>query len=83
MYDKKHKMKNITGILSIKKYGTQSAMTDFNEYTMIQPEPIERYTGFTEDEVEKLCIGSRLSFEEVREEFVRAVTAGKHMEIYF
>lgn len=56
----------ITGILPIKKYGTQSAMTDFNEYTMIQPEPIERYTGFTEDEVEKLCIGSRLSFEEVK-----------------
>ena len=30
----------MTGILPIKKYGTQSAMTDFKEYTMTQPEPL-------------------------------------------
>ena len=41
----------ITGILPIKKYGTQSAMTDFKEYTMTQPEPLETYIGFTEEEV--------------------------------
>jgi hypothetical protein len=56
----------ITGILPIKKYGTQSAMTDFREYTMLQPEPLERFVGFTEQEVKKLCEGSKLDFEEVQ-----------------
>jgi hypothetical protein len=56
----------ITGILPIKKYGTQSAMTDFKEYTMLQPEPLERYVGFTEQEVQKLCEGSKLDFTEVQ-----------------
>lgn len=41
----------MTGILPIKKYGTQSAMTDFKEYTMTQPEPLEEFVGFTEQEV--------------------------------
>jgi hypothetical protein len=57
----------ITGILPIKKYGTQSAMTDFREYTMVQPEPLEQYVGFTE--------------QEVRREFIRAVKSGKHKEV--
>jgi hypothetical protein len=56
----------ITGILPIKKYGTQSAMTDFIEYTMLQPEPLERYVGFTEDEVLKLCEHSKLEFSDVQ-----------------
>lgn len=56
----------ITGILPIKKYGTQSAMTDFKEYTMIQPEPLEQYVGFTEHEVAELCSKSNLVFEEVQ-----------------
>lgn len=56
----------MTGILPIKKYGTQSAMTDFKEYTMIQPEPLERFVGFTEQEVQGLCAGSGLAFEDVR-----------------
>ena len=29
----------MTGILPIKKYGTQSALTDFYEYTMLEPGP--------------------------------------------
>jgi hypothetical protein len=56
----------ITGILPIKKYGTQSAMTDFVEYTMLQPEPLERYVGFTEDEVHVLCDHSNLEFRDVQ-----------------
>lgn len=55
----------MTGILPIKKYGTQSAMTDFREYTMTQPEPLEQYVGFTEQEVHVLCTGSKLGFEEI------------------
>ncbi len=45
----------MTGILPIKKYGTQSALTDFKEYTMLSPQMFEEYTGFTEDEVKALC----------------------------
>jgi hypothetical protein len=56
----------MTGILPIKKYGTQSAMTDFIEYTMTQPEPLEKYMGFTEEEVRDLCSESNLSFSEVQ-----------------
>lgn len=56
----------MTGILPIKKYGTQSAMTDFIEYTMLQPECLARYTGFTESEVESLCAEYDLSLEETK-----------------
>jgi hypothetical protein len=56
----------MTGILPIKKYGTQSALTDFYEYTMLQPEPLEKYVGFTEDEVVDLCKQSTLEFEKLQ-----------------
>ncbi len=56
----------ITGILPIKKYGTQSALTDFDEYTMLSPEPLERYVGFTEDEVRTLCEQSKLDFSAIQ-----------------
>lgn len=56
----------MTGILPIKKYGTQSAMTDFIEYTMIQPECLARYTGFTESEVESLCAKYDVSLAETK-----------------
>jgi hypothetical protein len=65
--DKSIEAAYITGILPIKKYGTQSAMTDFIEYTMLQPEPLERYVGFTEDEVKDLCKNSRLEFADVKQ----------------
>lgn len=56
----------ITGILPIKKYGTQSAMTDFREFTMIDPEPLEEYVGFTEQEVQQLCKNSPLKFADMK-----------------
>ncbi len=37
----------MTGILPIKKYGHQSAISDFREYTMIQPSIFAEYVGFT------------------------------------
>ena len=45
----------MTGILPIKKDGSQSAISDFDEYTMIRPGPFAEYVGFTEAEVESLC----------------------------
>lgn len=40
----------MTGILPIKKYGTQSALTDFREFTMLEPGPLAPFIGFTEGE---------------------------------
>jgi len=56
----------MTGILPIKKYGTQSALTDFREYTMIQPQMLAKYVGFTEEEVKELCSEYGLDFEEAK-----------------
>ena len=56
----------MTGILPIKKYGTQSAMTDFKEYTMLSPRKLAEYVGFTEMEVKNLCKLSGMDFEKMR-----------------
>lgn len=56
----------MTGILPIKKYGTQSALTDFREYTMIQPQMLAEYVGFTEEEVKQLCDRYDVDFEEMK-----------------
>lgn len=45
----------MTGILPIKKYGKQSALNMFDEYSMTQPMRLAAYTGFTDDEVRMLC----------------------------
>lgn len=56
----------ITGILPVKKYGTQSALNNFDEYTMISPAQLELFIGFTEDEVLHLCKKYHLDFQETR-----------------
>jgi hypothetical protein len=56
----------ITGILPIKKYGTQSAMTDFKEYTMLEPYRLAKYVGFTEQEVRTLCEENDMEFDEIK-----------------
>ncbi len=45
----------MTGILPIKKGGSQSAISDFQEYSMIFPGKFAEYVGFTEEEVKGLC----------------------------
>lgn len=56
----------ITGILPIKKYGSQSAVSDFREYTMLAPKNLAKYVGFTEDEVKQLCVQYDMDFEEMK-----------------
>ena len=56
----------ITGILPIKKYGTQSALNNFDEYTMVSPKALAKYVGFTEEEVHALCAEHDVDFEEVK-----------------
>lgn len=50
--------------MPIKKYGTQSALTDFCEYTMLEPGPLAEYVGFTEEEVQALCSQYQMNFQE-------------------
>jgi hypothetical protein len=45
----------LTGILPIKKYQTQSAMNNFQEYSMIDPMNMAGFFGFTKDEVNALA----------------------------
>lgn len=45
----------MTGILPIKKDGSQSAISDFQEFTMLNPWKFAEYVGFTEAEVKSLC----------------------------
>lgn len=56
----------MTGILPIKKYGTHSALNMFTEYSMIDAEPLTRFVGFTENEVEKLCRKYNMDLDEMR-----------------
>lgn len=56
----------MTGILPIKKYGTQSAMTDFREYTMLSPKRLAKYAGFTETEVRQLCEDYGMDYGEAK-----------------
>lgn len=56
----------MTGILPIKKYGNQSAMSDFREYSMLTPKRLVQYVGFTEPEVKELCEQYHMDFEEMK-----------------
>lgn len=56
----------LTGILPIKKYGTESALNNFDEFTMINPQPLEEYVGFTEREVYDLYYEYNMDFEEAK-----------------
>ena len=60
------KLAYLTGILPIKKYGTQSALNNFKEYTMVSPGPLAEYVGFREEEVKDLCKRFNMNFEECR-----------------
>lgn len=51
----------LTGILPIKKYGHQSAISDFREYTMIQPSIFAEYVGFTRKDIDYLAANYNIS----------------------
>ncbi len=56
----------LTGILPIKKYGTESALNNFKEFTMTEPKQMAEYVGFTEGEVKMLCTKFHMNFEEMK-----------------
>lgn len=56
----------LTGILPIKKIKTQSALNNFEEFTMLSANELAPYIGFTEEEVKELCIRYGRDFAEVK-----------------
>ena len=60
------KLAYITGILPIKKYGTQSALNNFREHTMVSPRQMAEYVGFTETEVRTICKEHDMPFKEMQ-----------------
>lgn len=56
----------MTGILPIKKDGSQSAISDFQEFTMVYPSTFSEYVGFTEKEVRNLCEQYKSDFTEMK-----------------
>lgn len=56
----------MTGILPIVRYGTQSAHSDFREYTFLRPYAYAPFVGLTEAEVEGLAKRHHMDMEELR-----------------
>ena len=56
----------LTGILPIRKEKTQSALNNFDEFTMLSASRLAPYMGFTEVEVKKLTEKYHQNFSEVK-----------------
>lgn len=56
----------MTGILPIKKYGTQSALNDFREYSMTNPGPMGGFLGFNNEDVKSLANDYGMNFDELK-----------------
>ncbi|MBQ0049906.1 MAG: AAA family ATPase [Bacteroidales bacterium] len=56
----------MTGILPIKKYKTQSALNNFEEYSVVNPGKLASFFGFTPEEVRTLAQGGEVTAEELR-----------------
>ncbi|MCM1263701.1 MAG: ATP-binding protein [Butyrivibrio sp.] len=60
------KLAYLTGILPIKKYNSESALNNFDEFTMVGADILAEYVGFTEKEVAALCEKYNMDFEEMQ-----------------
>lgn len=69
-------MAYLTGILPIKKVRTQSALNNFDEFTMLSAGVFAPYIGFTENEVRSLCERYGRNFEEVKRWYDGYLLAG-------
>lgn len=56
----------MTGILPIKKDRSQSAISDFREYSMINPRKYGEFVGFTQEEVKGLCEKKGIDFHTMK-----------------
>lgn len=71
----------MTGILPIKKYNTQSALNNFEEYSVVNPGKLAPFFGFTPAEVRKLAEGEDVSMDEL-ETWYDGYQIGKEPSIY-
>ena len=69
----------ITGILPIKKIKDESALNNFDEYTMLKSKPITDYFGFTEEEVRELCVKYDMDFDTTKAWYNGYLIDSKHM----
>ena len=69
----------ITGILPIKKIKDESALNNFEEYTMLKSRKLTEFYGFTENEVKGLCEKYDMDFESTRAWYDGYLIDGKHM----
>ena len=60
------KLAYMTGILPVKKYKGESALNNFDEFTMIGADILAEYVGFTEAEVLQLCKKYQMDFTEMK-----------------
>ena len=71
----------MTGILPIKKDGSQSAISDFREYSVLDPRRFDIYTGFTEEEAKQICAAYDMDFEEAKK-WYDGYSVGRIKSIY-
>lgn len=75
------KLAYMTGILPIKKYGTESALNNFDEFTMVNADNFAEYAGFTEQEVSDLCRKYQMDFSELKQ-WYDGYTLDRDLHIY-
>ena len=72
----------MTGVLPIAKYSQGSAINMFDEYTFLNDKDFDKYFGFTNQEVEKLCSKqNKVPMNELKEWYDGYKTPGNH-EVY-
>ena len=71
----------MTGILPIKKDGSQSAISDFQEYSLLDPRGYAQYFGFTEDEVRRVCKERGANFADMKK-WYDGYTIGNCTSVY-
>lgn len=71
----------MTGILPIKKDGSQSAISDFDEFSIIEPDVFARYTGFLEEDVRKICDKYHADFRKMKR-WYDGYTVGEVQSVY-
>ena len=69
----------LTGILPIKKERTQSALNNFDEFTMLDASSLAPYIGFTQEEVSALCEKYHLDAEKVKRWYDGYLLEGYHV----
>ena len=71
----------MTGILPIKKYKTQSALNNFQEYSMVKPGGMAGFFGFTKAEVKVVAAKNGMDYDEL-EKWYDGYQIGNELSIF-